>query len=310
VNSERGSASRRFTAGLFAVGFTMAIAAVLAAQLALMSVLDSRRAEVAAQEIADSRFTGQLIEQTVTRAIGPVIDPQLAAQIATVTSADPQVRSVVRSSLIGAHRQVVEPSTVTPTTDQAPDGAAPTGAGDPNEAVQAAITAAIVDAGARNGIDLSGFTDQVGTPQVVPGDLPEFGLRTVAERTRLIAGFAAITFALLAVAIHPRPGRSLAGLGLRAGIVCGAWLAGLLVAGWVIDLIADTLFGEMLESIWSAAVPSMILLTVAGVVLGAGVWFGGVALDGLSRDRRSPVGQAPSGYESEYRRPPSDYYDY
>jgi hypothetical protein len=316
VNSERGSASRRVVAGLFALGFTLAIAAVLASQLALMSVLDSQRAERAAQEIAESRFTGQLIEQTVTRAIGPVIDPQLASQIAAVTSADPQVRGVVQSSLITAHRQVVEPEAAVPTAPAPtatppPDGTSPTSSFDANESVQAAITAAIIDAGARNGVDLSGFTDQVGTPKVVPDDLPELGLRTVAERTRLIAGLAAIALAILTVLIHPRPGRSLAGLGLRAAIVCGAWLAGLLIAGWVIGLIADTLFGEMLESIWSAAVPSMILLTIAGVVLGAGIWFAGIAVDGLSRDRRPPAA-SPSvgGHQPEYRQPPSDYHDY
>jgi hypothetical protein len=311
VNPERGSASRRVVAGLFAAGFTLAIAAVLASQLALMSVLDSQRAERAAQEIAESRFTGQLIEQTVTRAIGPVIDPQLASQIAAVTSADPQVRGVVQSSLITAHRQVVEPEAASPTATPPPDGTSPTSSFDANESVQAAITAAIIEAGARNGVDLSGFTDQVGTPQVVPDDLPELGLRTVAERTRLIAGLAAIALAILTVLIHPRPGRSLAGLGLRAAIVCAAWLAGLLIGGWVIGLIADTLFGEMLESIWSAAVPSMILLTIAGVVLGAGIWFAGIAVDGLSRDRRPPAA-SPSvgGHQPEYRQPPSDYHDY
>jgi hypothetical protein len=68
-------------------------------------------------------------------------------------------------------------------------------------------------------------------------------------------------------------------------IVCGAWLVGLLVTGWIIGLVADTLFGEMLQTVWNDAVASMLLLVGAGVVIGAGVVFAGIAADGWARDR-------------------------
>jgi hypothetical protein len=65
--------------------------------------------------------------------------------------------------------------------------------------------------------------------------------------------------------------------------VCGAWLAGLLIAGWVIGRTTNTLFGEMIETVWSDAVGSMLLLVGAGLVIGVGVWFAGAAWLGFSR---------------------------
>jgi hypothetical protein len=50
-------------------------------------------------------------------------------------------------------------------------------------------------------------------------------------------------------------------------------------------LVANTLFGEMLQAVWSDAVPSMLLLVGAGVTIGAGVVFAGIAADGWAAER-------------------------
>ena len=68
-------------------------------------------------------------------------------------------------------------------------------------------------------------------------------------------------------------------------MVCGAWLAGLLLTGWIIGLVANTLFGEVLQTVWNDAVPSMLLLVGAGAVIGAGIVFAGIAADGWARER-------------------------
>jgi hypothetical protein len=57
------------------------------------------------------------------------------------------------------------------------------------------------------------------------------------------------------------------------------------VTGWIIGLVSDTLFGEMLQTVWNDAVTSMLLLVGAGVVIGAGVVFAGIAFDGWARER-------------------------
>jgi hypothetical protein len=279
--------------GLLAVLFSIAAAVLLASQLSLMSVLDTGRAERAARDISESAFTAQLIEQTVERAIAPVVDQQIAAQVATATSTDPRVREVVRTSLVGAHRQVVDSEPTSPAS------------GTRDQQVQTVIDDALANASAQSGVDLSGVSIQVEQTQVVPDDLPQIGLRVIAERARAIAGVLAIVFGLIAVTVHPRPGRALAGLGWKLVIVCGAWVVALLVVGWVIDRIDETLFGEMLGSIWSNAVPSMLLLVVAGVVIGVGTWLGGLALDGLSAQRSER--QPPDDYRRA-RSPSSDGY--
>ncbi len=72
---------------------------------------------------------------------------------------------------------------------------------------------------------------------------------------------------------------------MAAVVISGAWLVGLLVTGWIIDLVANTLFGEMLQTVWKDAVPSMLLLVGAGVVLGAAVIVAGIAADGWAQQR-------------------------
>jgi hypothetical protein len=227
-----------------------------------------------------------VIEQTVERAVTPIAGDDIAARLAAVTSTDPQVTGVVSSSLIGAHRQIVDPD-----APSAPDG---------NVAVRRAIAQSVLDSATAAGFDpvaagidpndldalqLDAAAEQAGLPSVVPGNVPQLGLRQVAETTRVIAGVALVVFGVVAVLAHPRSGRGLRRLGVATLIVCGAWLVGLLVTGWIIDLVANTLFGEMLQTVWSDAVPSMLLLVGAGVVIGAGVVFAGIAFDGWARER-------------------------
>ena len=272
-------------AGLCAAGFAVALVALVTAQLALMSILDSTRAERAATQIAQARFTTDLIERTVIRAVEPIAGPDIAQQLAVATSADPRVLSVVETSLMNAHRQVVDPD-------------APAEFVDGNLAVGTAIAQSVIDTAARNGLDLtalglaagadpSALARDAGLPEVLPEDLPALGLRQVAETTRIIALAAMIVFAVLAVVIHPRPGRSLRGVGVQVAVVCGAWLAAMLVAGWLIGLVSNTLFGEMVDAVWSDAVPTMLLLVGAGVVIGLALVLGGIALGGYDAQRRA-----------------------
>lgn len=281
-------------AGCAALVFSVAFVALVSSQLALMSVLDADRAERAAEQIAESRFTADLIDRTVVRALAPVAGDALARQAATVASNDPNVIGVVEMSLLDAHGQIV-------------DRDAPAEAVDGNAAVGSAIVTSIVDGASANGVDVAalGFdptaiTGVAGAPQVVPADLPRLGLRGIAETTRVFALFAAIAFASIAVLVHPRCGRSLRGLGVRAIVVTGTWLVALLVTGWVIGLSSDTLFGEMIQAVWSDAVTSMLFLVGAGVAVGIGMVFAGISADGFGRRLRSSAsrGDRPSGVDS------------
>jgi hypothetical protein len=282
----RTSRAQLALSGFCVAMFTIALGALVSSQLSLMSVLEPARAQRAADQIATSRFTADVIEQTVERAVTPIAGNDIAARLAAVTSTDPQVTGVVSSSLIGAHRQIVDPD-----APSAPDG---------NVAVRRAIAQSVLDSATAAGFDpvaagidpndldalqLDTVAAQAGLPSVVPSNVPQLGLRQVAETTRVIAGVALVVFGVVAVLAHPRSGRGLRRLGVATLIVCGAWLVGLLVTGWIIDLVANTLFGEMLQTVWSDAVPSMLLLVGAGVVIGAGVVFAGIAFDGWARER-------------------------
>jgi hypothetical protein len=282
----RTSRAQLALSGFCVAMFTIALGALVSSQLSLMSVLDPARAQRAADQIATSRFTADVIEQTVERAVTPIAGNDIAARLAAVTSTDPQVTGVVSSSLIGAHRQIVDPD-----APSAPDG---------NVAVRRAIAQSVLDSATAAGFDpvaagidpndldalqLDAAAEQAGLPSVVPNNVPQLGLRQVAETTRVIAGVALVVFGVVAVLAHPRSGRGLRRLGVATLIVCGAWLVGLLVTGWIIDLVANTLFGEMLQTVWNDAVPSMLLLVGAGVVIGAGVVFAGIAFDGWARER-------------------------
>ena len=281
-----GSTAQLAFAGFCAAMFTIALAALISSQLALMSVLDSTRAQTVADQIATSRFTAGVIEQTVERAVTPIAGTDIAAQLASVTSRDPQVTGVVSSALMGAHRQAVD------------SGAPPPQDG--NVAVRTAIARSVLDAATAAGFDpvavgidpndldalqLDVAAERAGLPSVVPTSVPRLGLRQVAETTRIVAGIALFVFGFVAVIAHPRPGRGLRRLGVVTAVVCGAGLAGLLVTGWIIGLVADTLFGEMLQTIWDDAVPTMLLLVGAGAVIGAAVVFAGIAADGWARER-------------------------
>lgn len=302
MNDERGSTGRLFVAGACAAGFSIALVALVTSQLALMSIFDTARAERAAEQIAESRFTADVIEQTVVRAVAPVAGDDVAVLAATSASADPTVQRVVEVSLVNAHRQVVDPD-------------APTDVADGNEAVGSAIVTSILETADANGIDLGelGFggvsvgdldaldpttiARDTGLPSVVPTDLPRLGLLDAARTTRVIALLAMITCGVLAVLVHPRPGRSMRRLGVSIAVVTGGWLVAMLVAGWVIGLISDTLFGEMIDAVWSDAVPSMLLLVGAGVVIGVAIVLGGIALDGYARQRRHRLDLEHQRYE-------------
>jgi len=278
-------------AGLCAAGFTIALVAVVSSQLALMSVLDSARAERAADQIAASRFTADVIEQTVERAVAPVAGAEVATQLAVATSGDPNVRSVVSSALVSAHRQVVDPAA---TRAELIDG---------NAAVDQAIVRSVIDTAAAAGIDvqamgadlgdaslggirLADAASRAGVQSIVPSDVPNLGLRRAAETTRIIALVAMVLLGLVAVFAHPRPGRSLRRLGWSVAIVCGSWLGGLLIVGWIIGRTSTTLFGEMLDTVWSDAVPSMLLLVGAGLIIGVGLWVAGTVFDGFDAQRQ------------------------
>ena len=282
----RGSGAQLAIAGSCVALFTIALAALVSSQLSLMSVLDPIRAEAAADQIATSRFTADVIDQTVERAVAPIAGPEIASQLATATSTDPNVTDVISSSLMTAHRTIVDPD-----AGSAPDG---------NVAVRTAIAQSVLDTATAAGLDPAGVgidvttldaldfeaaAEQAGLPSVVPTSVPTLGLEQVAKTTRIIAAIALFVFGFAAVIVHPRPGRGLRRLGIAALVVCGAWLAGLLVTGWIIGLVANTLFGEMLQTVWNDAVPSMLLLAGAGAVIGAGVVFAGIAADGWAQER-------------------------
>jgi hypothetical protein len=282
----RGSSAQLAIAGVCLTMFAIALAVLVSAQLASMSVLDAARAERAADQIATSRFAADVIEQTVQRAVAPVAGADIASELATATSSDPNVTGAVSSSLIGAHRLIVDPE-----VGSVPDG---------NTQVRTAIAESLIDSATAAGFDpaavgidvtnldalqLDAAARQAGVPTVVPTDVPTLGLAQVADTTRLVAGIGVFAFGFGAVVIHPRPGRGLRRLGLTTAVICGAWLAGMIVTGWIIGLVADTLFGEMLQTVWNDAVSSMLLLVGAGVLIGLGTMFGGIAADGWANER-------------------------
>ena len=286
MTATRGSSAQLALAGFCTAMFAIALAALVSAQLASMSLLDPARAERAAEQIATSRFTADVIEQTVERAVSPVAGPELASQLATATASDPRVTDVIASALVDAHAIVVDPDTNT--------------TGDGNASVRTAIAESVLDQATAAGIDPAAFgidvdaidpdrladvADQAGLPSVVPENVPNLGLQRVADVTRVIAAIALGVFGLVAVLAHPRSGRGIRRLGVATVVVCGAWLIGLMVTGWIIDLVSGTLFGEMLQTVWNDAVPSMLLLVGAGVIIGAGVVVAGMAYDGWSQGR-------------------------
>lgn len=286
MSDRRGSGAQLAIAGVCVALFTIALAALVSSQLSLMSVLDPVRAEVAADQVATSRFTADVIEQTVERAVTPIAGADVASQLATATSSDPNVTGAISASLMTAHRTVVDPDA--------------TSASDGNVAVRTAIAQSILDTATAAGLDpavvgfdvralealdLGAVAERAGLPSVVPTSVPTLGLEQVAETTRIITAIALFVFGFGAVVVHPRPGRGLRRLGLAAVVVCGAWLLGLLLTGWIIGSVANTLFGEMLQTVWNDAVPSMLLLVGAGAVIGAGVAFAGIAADGWAQQR-------------------------
>jgi hypothetical protein len=281
--------------GLCVAVFTIALGALVSSQLALMSVLDAERAERAAEQIATSRFTADVIEQTVQRAVAPIAGDDVAAQLATATSADPRVTGVVSSSLIGAHRQIVDADAGTAT-----DPTSSAAADDGNAAIRTAIAQSVIDTATAAGFDpasigidltdaaslpLDAVAEQEGLASLVPTDVPDLGLRQVAETTRVIAAIVMVIFGFVAVLAHPQSGRGLRRIGVIVAVVSGIWLVGLLVTGWIIGLFANTLFGEMLQTVWTDAVASMMLLVGAGVLIGGGVAVAGIAFDGWARER-------------------------
>lgn len=277
---DSGSRTRRRLAGVAAAVFATAFTTMLAAQLALMSVLDTARAERVAAEVASSAFVTGVLDDAIRLAVTPVTGPEIASVVAVSTSSDPRVRSVVEGSLVSAHRQIVDPS-------------APAGIGGPQ--VDSVVADVLEETGARLGVDLGGVSGQLAIPDARPARTPTVGLGSLATTTRLITAVVAVLAALAATAVHPRPARGLAGLGARAAIVCGTWAVGLLVVGWLIGRVAETLFGELLDAVWASAAPAMLGVVMAGVLLGLGVWLGGRALDGLVASRRRPGPAGPPG---------------
>lgn len=286
MSDRRRSRAPLVISGLCLTGFTIALAALVSSQLALMSILDTTRAQRAADQIARSRFTSEVIEQAIERSFTPLTGPDVARQLAVATSSDPQVSDVVSSSLMGAHRQIVD--------------ADPGPAVDGNVQVRRAVARSVLDSATSVGLDPAAFGLDVAAIDafpfgdesaageqlsVVPTDVPTLGLHVIAERTRIVAALAMFVLGSVALIAHPLPGRGLRRLGASIAVVCGVWLVGMLVAGWVIDLIANTLFGEMLQDVWRDATPSMLLLVGAGLLIGLGVAVSGIALDGYTRQR-------------------------
>ncbi|MEX2627119.1 MAG: hypothetical protein WD225_09550, partial [Ilumatobacteraceae bacterium] len=233
--SRDGSRVRRRLAVVASSLFAVAFAAMLAAQLSLMSFLDTGRARTVADEVARSAFVTGLVDDAIRNAVAPLAGDDVARQVAATASTDPRVRGVVRSALVSGHRQLVDPD-------------APAGAGSPQ--VDAVVGGVVDDIGEQYGVDLTGVADQVQIPGARPDRLPAVGLRDLALVTRAIAGLVAVAAALACVLVHPRPALGVAAIGARAAIVCGGWAVTLLVVGWVIGRVADTLLGELLDAIW------------------------------------------------------------
>lgn len=266
----QGSRTRRRLALLSSSVFTVAFAAMLAAQLSLMSVLDTDRAEQVADDVASSAFVTGLVDDAVRNAVSPIAGPEVARQVGLTASTDPRVRDVVRASLVGAHRQVVDPS-----APRGPDASD----------VNTVVADVLGELGAASGVDLAGLAPQLEVPSARPAQLPDVGLRSMATLTRAIAAVVAVVAAVVTIVVHPRPALGLAGLGARATVVCGVWTVAMLVIGWVIGQVADTLFGELLQAVWSNAAPTMLAVVVGGLLVASGVWLGGRAIDGLAGSR-------------------------
>jgi len=286
------SSGRLAAAGWCIAMFTIALSALVSSQLALMSILDPARAALGADQIATSAFTADLIEQAVERAVGPIAGDDIAAQLARAASSDTKVTDVISTSLLGAHQLIVDPDVRTATGG--------------NVAVHTAIARAVLDAASSAGVDpVAHGLDATGVdqlplsleraelPSVVPTDVPSLGLGRLAEVTRAVALCAALILALVGTSAHPRLGQALRRLGGAVAITCAAWLVSMLVVGWIIRLISNTLFGEMLQTVWSDAVPAMLLMLGAGAVIGLGVVIAGAAFDGWSAQRAPRVPDTP-----------------
>lgn len=269
--SRDGSRIRRRLALVASSLFAVAFAAMLAAQLSLMSVLDMGRARTVADEVARSAFVTGLVDDAVRNAVAPVAGDDLARQVAATASTDPRVRGIVRSALVSSHRQLVDPD-------------APVGVASPQ--VDAVVGGVVDDIGEQLGVDLTGVVDRVQIPDARADRVPAVGLRDLALVTRAIAALVAAIAAIACVLVHPRPALGLAAIGGRVAIVCGIWVVTLLVLGWVIGRVADTLLGELLDAIWAAAAPTVLGVVGGGVLLGVGVWLGGRAVEGILRERR------------------------
>lgn len=263
---------RTVGAALARAVFVVALGVAIGAQLAIMSVLDSERAGDAARTVAESEFAVELVDDAVRRAVSPTTGDELGAQIARQASNDPRVAEVLRLGLIDAHRSIVEP-----------DAVASTGSAE----VQTVLDDLLTEAEARTGIDLDAVRSDVGAPAIDPRFVPDAGARPLTKNVRTLAAVIALLAALLAVAVHPRPGRAIAGLGIGSAIACGIWAVVLLVLGWLIGTFTGTLFGRLLDAIWRASSSSMLLVVGAGAVLGIALWFGGVAVDGFTRPPRA-----------------------
>jgi hypothetical protein len=265
---------RTVGAALARAVFVVALGVAIGAQLAIMSVLDSERADDAARAVSESEFAVELVDDAVRRAVSPTAGDELGAQIAQQASTDPRVAEVLRLGLIDAHRSIVEP-----------DAVASTGSAE----VQTVLDDLLTEAEARTGIDLDAVRSDVGAPAIDPRFVPDAGARPLTQGVRTLAAMVALIAALLAVAVHPRPGRAIAGLGIGSAIVCGIWAVVLLVLGWLIGTFTGTLFGRLLDAIWRASSSAMLLVVGAGAVLGIALWFGGVAVDGFTRRPRGGV---------------------
>lgn len=259
---------RRLVAVSGGVVFVVALGVSIGAQLTLMSILDQRRADEAAREVAESEFTVDLVDDAVRAAISPVIGVELGAEIARQVSTDPRVAEVLRLGLLDAHSAVVDP-----------DGDRATG----SEEVAAVLDDLLDEAEARTGADLTDVRSAIDVPRVDPRYVPDAGARAITRQTRWIAASLALIAGSIALVAHPRPGRALAGLGLVTVFVCAAWGVALLVLGWLIGTVAGTLFGQLVGAMWAASSSAMLLVAGAGAVIGLGLWFAGVAIDGLSR---------------------------
>jgi len=261
--------ARTAAMGVVGLVFVVAFAVLIGAQLALMSFLDEARAEEAARSVAESQFAAALVEQAVRDAAVPLAGEQVGTEIARQASTNPRVAEALRRGLVDAHRAIVEPDALD-LIDSAD--------------VESVLDSAIDAAETEVGVNLDGLRQQLDVPQIGPRYLPDAGAGPIVETVRTVAALVTLAAAAIVLIVHPRRGRALAGLGIRAAVVCGAWAVVLLVVGWALGRVADTLFGQLVDQLWREAAPYMLLLLGAGVVLGAGLGFGGMSIDGLTRD--------------------------